>query len=117
MRRQFETEGSFGGSPWPALSSAYAARKASLGLRHEILQATGQLKQAASRPTRFATPLSLTLVIDDSGEKHGPVLQFHQEGDGVPKRPLVFGDPLPIAAHAELELAADRYVRDLFARF
>lgn len=116
-RRQFESEGSFGGSPWPALAAATVERKQSLGLRHEILQATGQAKRAASQPERFATPTSLTLAIDDSGPAHGNVLQYHQEGDGVPKRPLVFGDPLPVAAHAELNAAADRYVRDLFGRF
>lgn len=115
-KRQFDTEGGFAGNPWQALSPVTVDAKAALGLRPEILQATGQLKQAASRPERSVTPVSLTLTIDDSGPAHGPVLGYHQEGDGVPQRPLVFGDPLPPAASAELQAAADTYVRDLLAR-
>lgn len=113
---QFETEGAFAGRPWAPLALSTVAQKQRLGLRPEILQATGQLKRAASKPRREATASSLTLTIEDAGPEHGPVLQYHQEGDGVPKRPLVFGSPLPPLAEQELEAAADRYVSDLLRR-
>lgn len=107
MRLQFETSGSFGGRRWQPLSPSTVADKARRGLRPEILQATGRLKQDASRPARTQTPTSLTLTIQT------PYLQYHQTGDGVPSRPLVFGDPLPPVARAELDRAADTYVRGL----
>lgn len=116
-KHQFETEGAFAGSPWPPLSPAYAAMKARRHPGRGILHATGQMRRAADKPTRYATPHSLTLVIDDSGPEHGPVLQYHQAGDGVPHRPLVFGDPLPARARAELEDAARGYLEDILRRF
>lgn len=115
-KRQFDTQGAFAGAAWRPLAPSTLLMKHARGLRPYILQETGQLKQAASRPIRTVSPTSLNLEIDDSGPEHGPVLQFHQEGKGVPKRPLVFGDPLPHAASAELERAADRYISDLLRR-
>lgn len=115
-KRQFSSEGGFAGFRWQPLSPAYAAWKASRYPGRGILHATGQTKSAASRPRRHATPRSLTLEIDDSGPAHGPVLQYHQTGDGVPRRPLVFGDPLPAIAAAELDRAAETYIRDLLTR-
>lgn len=117
MREQFESEGRFGGRPWAPLAPSTIEIKRALGLRLQILQAYGQMKQAASRPERIVSPSSLTLVIDDSGLHHGPVLQYHQTGGGrLPARPLVFGDPLPPAARAELRGEAEGYVRDLLRR-
>jgi hypothetical protein len=112
-KRQFDTEGAFGGQAWQALSPATVERKAALGLRPNILQATGQLKMAASRPERTVTPRSLTLTIEDDK------LSYHQTGTSrMPARPLVFGgETLPPVAAAELQLVADRYVRDLLSRF
>lgn len=117
MREQFETEGAFAGRPWAPLSPTTIAIKQGLGLRLQILQATGQAKQAASRPERTVTPHSLTLTIDDSGEHHGPVLQYHQDGGArLPARPLIFGDPLPLVASRQLQGEAEGYVRDLLQR-
>lgn len=117
MRRQFDSEGEFGGQRWQALAPATVDRKRALGQRLSILQATGQLKQAASKPQRRATPRSLVLTIDDSGPAHGPILQYHQKGtDRMPARPLVFGSPLPTEAQAELQAVADRYVHGLLSR-
>ncbi len=113
---QFETEGEFAGQRWRPLSPAYAVWKARHHPGRGILEATGQLKQAASRPQRFQTPTTLTMTIDDAGPAHGPVLQYHQFGDGVPQRPLVFGDPLPPLAAVQLQDAADDYIRDLLRR-
>lgn len=110
-KRQFDTEGGFASGGWAPLSSDYADRKAVMYPGKGILQATGALKQAASRPTRVQTPSSLTLSIDD------PKLEYHQEGTSrMPARPLVFGDPLPASAEAELQVAAEQYVTDLLRR-
>jgi hypothetical protein len=74
-----------------------------------ILVATGDMKRAASAPRACVTPTSLTLTIDD------PKLQYHQDGtDRMPARPLVFGDPLPPEARAELDRSPR--VRDRPAR-
>ncbi len=114
MRRQFDSEGAFAGTPWAPLSPVYALTKTG---GKGILQASGQLRQAASRVEQRRTPHSLTLSIDDGGANHPPVLQYHQSGtDRMPARPLVFGDPLPATAQMELEEAAERYVREITAR-
>lgn len=110
-RRQFETEGEFAGNRWAALSPDYAARKAMTHPGKKILEATGDMRRAASNPRRAVTPTSLTLTIDD------PKLAYHQEGGGnLPQRLLVFGEPLPIEAEHELEQVAEHYIRDLLAR-
>lgn len=110
MRQQFETEGAFGGAPWAPLAFSTTQRKAGLGLRPQILQATGAMKDAASRPSRRVTARSLTLTITD------PKLQYHQSGTpNMPARPLVF-ETLPIGAQRELEGAATEYVEDLLRR-
>jgi hypothetical protein len=119
MRLQFESEGAFWGvgTRWTPLAASTVARKRALGLRLQILQATGQAKQAASRPERIAGPTSLTLRIDDAGEHHGPVLQYHQEGGPrLPKR-IVVGDGLPPLAAFELEREAEAHVSDFLGRF
>jgi hypothetical protein len=111
MRRQFDSEGGFGGAPWSPLAFSTVARKAALGLRPNILQATGAMKDAASRPSRIATARSLTLMISD------PKLGYHQDGtDRMPARPLIF-ERLPGGARNELEDAAADYVSDLLRRF
>lgn len=109
-RRQFETEGAFAGRPWPRLSPTYAAIKARTHSGRGILIRERDLYNAAMNPRRVQTPSSLTLSIED------PKVSYHQEGDGVPARPLVFGDPLPLVAEAELEHEAREFVRDLVRR-
>lgn len=110
-RRQYESEGAFAGTPWRPLSPVYAVWKASVKPGKPILQFSGAMKQATSRPHRAQTPQSLTLTIDD--EKLGR----HQEGKGrLPARPVVFGDPLPPVAALELDRVAEEYVTDLIRR-
>lgn len=110
-RRQFDTQGTFGGSPWAPLSPSYSLWKAARRPGKPILQFDGDMKRAASRPHRSQSPSSLTLSIDD------PKLQYHQDGAGsLPKRELVFGDPLPALAGMELDAVAERYTRDLLGR-
>lgn len=119
MRLQFESEGAFWGegARWTPLASSTVARKRALGLRLQILQATGQAKQAASKPERIAGPSSLVLRIDDGGQHHPPVLQYHQEGGPrLPRRPVV-GETLPALAALELEREADAHVADFLGRF
>jgi hypothetical protein len=111
-RQQFESEGGFAGQPWASLSPSYAAWKSAHYPGKPILQATGAMRQAASRPERFTSPISLTLTITD------PKIAYHEEGTGrMPARPLVFGDPvLPVAAQEELQAVADAYIHDLLGR-
>ena len=123
MRQQFETQGAFGGRRWAPLSPDYAAWKQRHAPGKGLLVFSGGIRQAASRPTRTATPRALTLTIDDSTFGHGPrkvkrpILQHHQAGGGrLPARPLVFGSPLPPAAAAEMDAVGDRYVHDLLRR-
>lgn len=110
-RRQFETEGAFGGNPWAPLSPSYAAWKSAVAPGKGTLVLTGAMRQAVSRPRRSQTPTTLTLTIDD--EKLG----WHQEGAGrLPVREVVFGDPLPPEAQQELDQVAEEYVADLVRR-
>lgn len=124
MSRQFETSGAFAGRPWAPLSPAYAAWKSAHGGDKRPLVFSGGLLQAATRTKRTALPRSLTLTIPDDEWGHGPnkvkrpILQFHQEGTPkMPARPLVFsGSALPPGPAAELDDAAETYVRDILNR-
>lgn len=95
MAERFETEGGFGGEQWEPLSPNYLARKMMLYPGKGILYASGDLRQAASRPRRIPTPASLTFIIDDSRYTHGgntarSVIDYHQRGtDRMPARPLI----------------------------
>lgn len=117
LRLQFESEGAFWsqGRRWTPLSPSYLARKRLLWGDRPILQASGQMRQAFSRPQRIVGPSSLLLRFNDAGPEHGPVAQYHQEGDGVPRREII-GDQLPSLARYELERAAAGYVDDLLRR-
>lgn len=110
MRMQFESEGSYGGSPWAPLSPEYLAWKMVHYPGKSILQAEGDLRQAASRPEREARPLDLVLTIVD------PKIEYHQEGtDNMPARPLIF-EHLPPDAVLELEDLAEEYADDMARR-
>jgi hypothetical protein len=110
MRSQFESEGGWGGTGWSPLSPKYAARKARLFGGKTILIAEGDLRQAASMPSRRVGPRELVLTIED------PKAGFHQEGTSrMPARPLI-PKRLPMMAQREVEQAADRYVVGLIRR-
>ena len=114
-RKQFDTSGEFGGQQWAPLSPGYEAWKSVNFPGKGILQRTGEMKRAASNPSRAVTPTSLTLTIESD------VLPYHQQDDNavggrLPRRPLVFGEPLPADAQAELDAVAEGYVRDLLGR-
>lgn len=111
MGEQFSTEGEWGGEAWAPLSADYAAYKATKHPGKSILIATGELRGAASRPKRLATPSSLTLTIEDR------TIGYHQDGtDKMPARPVI-PDALPASAEAELELVAEAYIADMARRF
>ena len=111
FREQFESEGRFGSDGWAALAPSTVLYKSLAGLRPQILQATGAMKQAASSPSRQVTARSLTLTIDD------PKIGWHQQGTStMPARPVIFSD-LPGQAERELREAATEYVEDLLRRF
>ena len=111
MREQFETEGRFGGSPWARLSPTYAAYKAVARPGRGILVFDGLLRGAASSPRRSVTATTMTLTISD------PKAAFHQEGTTrMPARPILFGDPLPRAAAADIERIAEEYVEEILSR-
>lgn len=130
MREQFDTEGDWGGEHWAPLSPDYLARKMQKYPGKPILQATGDLRQAASRPRRRVTPQFLELIVDDSGYMHGgkaprSVAPYHQFGggsaeiggqEGRPPRRQIIPDELPLTARADLDLLAETYVRDLARR-
>lgn len=108
---QFETEGRFGSGGWSPLAPSTVLSKQLRGLRPNILQATGKLRQDASRPRREQTSRSLTLTIDNE------YLPFHQFGtENMPARPLIF-ERLPAQAERDLQDAAETYVRDILDRF
>lgn len=118
-RQMFETEGAFAGTRWAPLSPAYAAWKAVHYPGRGILVAERDLRQAASSPERDVSPDSLTLTIPWAAVKGEPVeLRWHQEGttQGMPPRPLIFGDPLPPPAALEMDRIMDEYLDDLIAR-
>lgn len=111
MREQFQTEGAWGGQKWASLSPDYAAAKAVLYPGRGILIAEGDMRRAASSPSRTATPSSLTLEISD------PKIEFHQDGTpNMPARPVV---PfiLPAEAIREVQSLADAYVAESLSRF
>ena len=112
MRAQFLTEGAFGGQPWAALSQDYAERKAIARPGAGILVYDGDLRKAASHPKRIQTKDELQLSIPWAEVKGKPVdLDWHQEGTPrMPARPLLFSEPLPPAARASLEIAAEEYI-------
>jgi hypothetical protein len=110
MGAQFATEGSWGGQRWHALSPAYAVEKARSHPGRTILIRDGDLRQAASRMRREASPRTLVMWIDS------PLAPIHQEGGAnLPARPLI-PSPLPQSALREVDEAADVYVSTLVRR-
>lgn len=130
MREQFDSEGAWGGEHWAPLSPDYLAWKMQRYPGKPILQATGDLRRAASEPHRRVTPQFLELIVDDSGYRHGSdseraVAPYHQFGGGSkeiggsegrpPKREII-PEILPPEALADLDRLAEEYVGDLARR-
>jgi phage gpG-like protein len=83
-KRQFNSEGGYGGSTWPDLSPAYAAWKSRAFPGKPILERTGELKRSlTSRPFGIEVLLPGSMVVG-SGLPYGPM---HQAGGGnLPRR-------------------------------
>ncbi len=110
LSEQFSTEGAWGGDPWAPLAPSTVAFKQKHFPGRGILYASGDLRRAASRPKRTATPRTLTLSIED--DKAG----YHQEGTSrMPARPIIPAR-LPMSAQRDLDHAAEEYVSDLVRR-
>lgn len=98
----FEAEG---GGEWPPLKLATIEQKASRGLRPEILQATGALKDSLTRreaegATEYMTPEELVFGTALTTESGAPYPFFHQEGTRyMPSRPplIVYAAQLVIS--------------------
>lgn len=111
MRQQFDSEGAFASGHWAPLSPNYAAYKAQHYPGRGILIAEGDLRRAASNPTRVMLPLELTLTIED------PKVAFHQEGTAnMPARPLLWTTFEPPQVAAELAGWADIVAEDALRR-
>ncbi|MBA2741943.1 MAG: hypothetical protein H0U46_08020 [Actinobacteria bacterium] len=116
--KQFDTNGGFGGRPWPALSPGYAAWKAVNYPGRGILVLDRDLRAAVSLPDRVMSPSTLELTIPWARLKGENVdVSWHQLGTArMPARPIVFGDPLPAQAALDLDRVMDEYLDDLVAR-
>jgi hypothetical protein len=73
---------------------------------------------AVSLPERSETPTTLELTIPWARLKGENVdLSWHQMGTSkMPARPVIFGDPLPPQASADLDRVLDEYLDDLISR-
>lgn len=129
MGRQFDSEGDYFGSHWQPLTQNYAAWKMQHYPDKGILSAEGDLRKAATSPTREPLPQSLVLRITPyektehaSGRRRGGGKRigtgkmidpsWFQEGtDRMVARPLL-AELLPADAQAELTEAADFYIRE-----
>jgi len=112
MRRQYASEGGWGGRRWAPLAPATVAEKAAAGFgARGILVRTGEMRNASTAPRRMIAARSLTLVIED--EK----APYHQGGTSrMPARPII-PEPLPASAEDDVERAAEDYIDDLLARW
>lgn len=118
LSRQFDSEGSFFGDPWQPLSPEYAAWKTINFPGKSILSAEGDLRRAATTPTRRSSAHSLTLEIRPYAKKGQEVEPgWFQDGtDKMPARPLLFDHVLPGEPRSELDLVASMYVSDMLKR-
>lgn len=111
LKRQMDSEGSWGGDPWEPLSPSYAAYKAATRPGRPMLWYDGPLRRAVFAPRRIARPDSLELVIEE------PKAAFHQEGTRrMPARPII-PERMPEKALEELRAAFDDHVSELIQRW
>lgn len=113
-RRQFDSEGQWGGDPWEALTPNYVAWKVVNFPGRLILVATRKMRDAATAPKIVEnSPQRFVLKIDD------PKAGFHQFGApraGLPRRPMI-PDEWPDEAERELRDKLEEYVTRMAARF
>lgn len=134
--RQFDTQGSYFGDAWEALTPRYAAWKTEHYPGKGILSAEGDLRKAATSPKREVSSTTLVLrivpyekttrseAIGKSGRRSrarigtGKLMDpdWFQSGTGrMVARPLL-AETLPPEAQDELAEAADRYIQETAAK-
>lgn len=139
MKEQFDTEGDFFGDHWQELSPGYAAWKSVHYPTKGLLMAEGDLRKAATTPTRDAQPHMLTLTIEPyekttrvdafnvksrqrSRKRRGTGATidpawFQTGTDRTPARPLLpITGELPALAQGEIGDAAEAYLHDTARR-
>ena len=87
-RKQFDSEGKYGSDGWKQLAPSTIESKKAHNLDPRILRATGDLFEAMTRRgdgKQVAVAKRDGLVFGTTL----PYAQFHQQGRGVPKRPVV----------------------------
>lgn len=134
--KQFDSEGAYFGEHWAPLTEPYATRKMQLYPSKGLLSAEGDLRKAATTPTREVRPESLVLRITSyektershattpSGRRSrarvglGHLMDpgWFQEGTGrMAARPLL-AETLPPEADMQLREAADQYITENAAK-
>jgi phage gpG-like protein len=86
-RRQFDSQGSYGSGGWQPLAASTRKQKARLNLDSRILRATGEMFDDLT-----GDGAGQIAVARHDGLDFGTTLphaKFHQQGRGVPKRPVV----------------------------
>lgn len=107
MERQFESEGSWGGTPWPPLSPDYARWKARVAPGQPILRLTNLLVDSL---TDLESPASVHVIEPDfmvlgTAVEYGA---FHHEGAGnLPQRKIV---ALPEAERRQWVKVVQRFI-------
>jgi phage gpG-like protein len=103
-RKQFDSEGAFGGGKWAPLSPAYGAWKAAHYPGKPILVRTGELRRSLTEGPQV-TVMEPHLAIFGSAVEYG---QYHEEGSAhLPRRPPV---QLPAAERREWVRAVQRFI-------
>lgn len=87
-KQQFDSQGKYGSGGWKPLAPSTVAYKKAYNLDPRILRATGDLFSSMTKrgdSTQIAVPKQDGLVFGTTLE----YAQYHQQGRGVPKRPVV----------------------------
>lgn len=87
-QRQFDSEGQYGSLGWQPNAASTSARKARLGLDSRVMHATLELRNSLTTGAaqgHVFVPMPHEMTWGTTVE-YGI---FHQQGNGVPKRPVV----------------------------
>lgn len=88
--KQFATEGAHFGTPWQPLSPQYAAWKMRKYGPKKILQREGELRDSLMRRALSVMTVTDSELVIGTDVPHAV---YHQEGRGVPKRPIIVASP------------------------
>lgn len=114
VKRQFESQGSFGGTPWAPLTMAYAKEKTRKRPGRPLLVYDGDLRRDVLGRYGLrleGQPTAFDLVLRNE------VAAYHQTGTGaMPARPII-PPIIPPEAKQELRVAAQTYVDAITKRW